>query len=126
MDALTLTKIRRLSGLKMWELANILGIQQSLLSRLERGQAPITQELEAKVEKVHEDYKAKELRYGTPWSIIRSLISEGYSYRAIGGACGVGKGTIKNWERGVGQRGNVSPEILINLPLVSRRPRRRH
>lgn len=126
MEGSTITKIRRRSGLKMWELANLLGIQQSLLSQLERGQAPVTEELEAKTEKVHEDYKAKKLRYGTPFSIIRSLTSEGYSYKALGDACGVGKATVKDWERGVEQPDNESIATLVALPLISRRPRRRH
>lgn len=126
MEGSTITRIRRLSGLKMWELANILGIQQSLLSKLERGQAPVTKELEAKIEKVHEDYKAKEFRYATLCSIIRTLISEGYSYRTLGDAFGVSKGVVKDWERGVEQPDNESLAILINLPLRSRESTRRH
>ena len=126
MDGSTVTRIRRLSGLKMWELAKLLGIQQSLLSRLERGQAPGTEELEGKIEKVHEDYKAKKLRYGTPWSILRSLVADGYSYRTLGEACGGSRGIVKDWERGVEQLDNESLETLLDLPLISRLSRRSH
>jgi len=60
MDRFKLIAIRLKTGLKQWELAQLLGISQTTLCDLERGRRPITPEIEEKIRRAIDAAKCAE------------------------------------------------------------------